>query len=215
MDSHRLGRMVVMRFKSLISIVAISALSASLAACGTSTRSTSEPTPSASDLPSLIPSVAPSPVPSVSPSAAETSDGSLNAGAVTAGPVSVSGALDAEPVVKIKDNGAPVSTLIVKDVSLGKGHSVIPGSTVTAHYVGYGASTGVMFDSSWARQEPATFPLDGVIEGWQVGLVGMKEGGRRILVIPAAQGYGDAPPDGSGIEPGETLIFVVDMVAVS
>jgi peptidylprolyl isomerase len=74
--------------------------------------------------------------------------------------------------------------------------------------------SGQMFDSSWSRGEPATFPLDGVILGWQEGLLGMKEGGRRILVIPAAQGYGDTPPEGSGIAPGETLVFVVDLTAV-
>lgn len=204
-----------MQIKPLISVIAVSALAASLTACGTSTRTSSEPTTSASESASPVITLSPSPVPSVSPSAAESTDGSLNTGAVVAGPASVSGALGEEPTVKIKQNASPAAKLIVKDVSLGKGHSVIPGATVTAHYVGYGAATGVLFDSSWARQEPATFPLDNVIEGWQVGLVGMKEGGRRILVIPAAQAYGDLPPDGSGIEPGETLIFVVDMVAVN
>jgi len=84
---------------------------------------------------------------------------------------------------------------------------------LTADYVGYGAATGQMFDASWVRGEPATFPLAGVILGWQEGLVGMQVGGRRLLVIPAELGYGDNPPPGSGIEPGETLIFVVDLVS--
>jgi peptidylprolyl isomerase len=52
-----------------------------------------------------------------------------------------------------------------------------------------------------------------VIQGWQLGLVGMQVGGRRLLVIPAELGYGDNPPPGSGIEAGETLIFVVDLVS--
>lgn len=205
-----------MTVKPIISAATITLLAVSLTACSTSTRSTTEPTPIISESASAVVSESPTSVPTVSPSASESKTSSLNVGgAVVAGPVTVSGALDSEPEVKIKSNAAPAAALIVKDVSLGKGQSVIPGATVTAHYVGYGAASGTMFDSSWARNEPATFPLDGVIEGWQVGLVGMKEGGRRILVIPAAQGYGDAPPDGSGIEPGETLIFVVDMVAVS
>lgn len=204
-----------MHIKPVITAFTVSALALSLAACGTSNRAASTEMPATSDSATPSPSVTPSTVPLISPSASESASGSLNAGDVVAGPATVGGALGEEPTVKIKDNAAPVSKLIVKDVTLGKGHGVIPGSTVTAHYVGYGASTGVMFDSSWSRQEPATFPLDGVIEGWQVGLVGMKEGGRRILVIPASQGYGDTPPDGSGIEPGETLVFVVDMVAVN
>jgi peptidylprolyl isomerase len=70
-----------------------------------------------------------------------------------------------------------------------------------------------MFDASWVRGEPATFPLPNVILGWQEGLVGMQVGGRRLLVIPAELGYGNNPPSGSGIEPGETLIFVVDLVS--
>jgi peptidylprolyl isomerase len=70
-----------------------------------------------------------------------------------------------------------------------------------------------MFDGSWARGEPATFPLPNVILGWQEGLVGMQAGGRRLLVIPAELGYGNNPPPNSGIEAGETLIFVVDLVS--
>ena len=86
---------------------------------------------------------------------------------------------------------------------------------MTAAYLGVGASTGETFDSSWERGQPATFPLDQVIPGWSEGLVGMKVGGRRELVIPAEQAYGDQPPAGSGIKPGETLVFVVDLVGIS
>lgn len=117
-----------------------------------------------------------------------------------------------EPVVVITP-GDPVTELVVTDLIVGAGDEVPAGATVTAHYVGYGAATGVMFDSSWARGEPATFPLDQVILGWQEGLVGMQVGGRRLLVIPSSLGYGQNPPPGSGIEPGETLIFVVDLVS--
>jgi peptidylprolyl isomerase len=70
-----------------------------------------------------------------------------------------------------------------------------------------------MFDASWLRGEPATFPLARVILGWQEGLIGMQVGGRRLLVIPADKAYGDNPPQGSGIAAGETLIFVVDLVS--
>ena len=64
-----------------------------------------------------------------------------------------------------------------------------------------------------ARGEPATFPLDGVIAGWQQGLPGMQSGGQRLLVIPGELAYGEAPPP--GILPNETLIFLVDLQAVN
>lgn len=126
--------------------------------------------------------------------------------------VEVSGDSGTQPVVVITP-GAPATQLEVTDVIVGSGDAVPAGATVTADYVGYGAATGEMFDASWVRGEPATFPLANVILGWQEGLVGMQVGGRRLLVIPAELGYGDNPPPGSGIEAGETLIFVVDLVS--
>ncbi|MEY3606063.1 MAG: FK506-binding protein [Actinomycetota bacterium] len=145
------------------------------------------------------------------PAASQSSD---SVPALTGTPVSVevTGEAGSEPVVAITP-GDPVTELQVKDVIVGEGDTVQAGATVTAHYVGYGAATGQMFDSSWVRGEPATFPLPNVILGWQEGLVGMQAGGRRLLVVPAEQGYGNNPPPGSGIEAGETLIFVVDLVS--
>jgi peptidylprolyl isomerase len=145
------------------------------------------------------------------PSTSATTGG---AAALTGTPVSVevSGEAGSEPKVAITP-GDPVTELQVTDVIVGEGDAVQAGATVTAHYVGYGAATGQMFDSSWVRGEPATFPLPNVILGWQEGLVGMQAGGRRLLVIPAELGYGENPPPGSGIEAGETLIFVVDLVS--
>ena len=147
------------------------------------------------------------------PSAA-TTPSAPEAPALTGVPVSVEviGETGSEPVVAITP-GDPVTELQITDVIVGEGDAVPVGGTVTAHYVGYGAATGDMFDSSWDRGEPATFPLDRVIPGWQEGLVGMQVGGRRLLVIPAELGYGDNPPPGSGIQAGETLIFVVDLVS--
>ena len=147
------------------------------------------------------------------PSAA-TTPSAPEAPALTGVPVSVEviGETGSEPVVAITP-GDPVTELQITDVIVGEGDAVPVGGTVTAHYVGYGAATGDMFDSSWDRGEPATFPLDRVILGWQEGLVGMQVGGRRLLVIPAELGYGDNPPPGSGIQAGETLIFIVDLVS--
>ena len=145
------------------------------------------------------------------PAASASSD---SAPALTGTPVSVevTGEAGSEPVVAITP-GDPVTELQVTDVIVGTGDPLPAGATLTADYVGYGGATGQMFDASWVRGEPATFPLDNVILGWQEGLVGMQVGGRRLLVIPAELGYGNNPPPGSGIEPGETLIFVVDLVS--
>lgn len=150
-------------------------------------------------------------VPSASP--ADTTATSP-AQAVTLGGATINGQLGAEPVVMVDTAAAPASELGITDIAVGNGTPVTADSTVTAHYVGYGAASGQMFDSSWSRGEPATFPLANVIAGWQEGLQGMKVGGRRALLIPADKAYGDTPPQGSGIEAGETLIFVVDLVDV-
>jgi len=109
----------------------------------------------------------------------------------------------------------PAAALVVTDDVVGTGDEVTAGATVTAHYVGVSASTGDQFDASWDRGAPISFPLNGVIQGWSEGLVGMKVGGRRTLVIPGDMAYGANPPPGAGIAPNETLVFTVDLVDVS
>ena len=108
--------------------------------------------------------------------------------------------------------GDPPSGLIKKDLVEGHGPAAKAGDTVTVQYVGDSWSNGKQFDASWDRGQPFTFPLGQaqVIAGWDNGVAGMKEGGRRLLVIPPDQGYGaqGAPPD---IAPNETLVFVVDL----
>ena len=108
-----------------------------------------------------------------------------------------------------------VTELVVTDEVEGHGDEVTAGATVTAHYVGVSASTGAQFDASWDRGAPISFPLDGVIRGWSEGLLGMKVGGRRNLVIPGDMAYGANPPPGAGIAPNETLVFTVDLADVS
>ncbi|MGZ4689156.1 MAG: FKBP-type peptidyl-prolyl cis-trans isomerase [Acidimicrobiia bacterium] len=105
--------------------------------------------------------------------------------------------------------GPPPTALVSKDLQAGSGATVEASSTITVDYIGVSCSTGKVFDTSYGKQ-PATFPLSGVIPGWQQGLPGMKVGGIRLLGIPAdlaygAQGY---PPD---IAPDETLWFVVEV----
>jgi peptidylprolyl isomerase len=111
--------------------------------------------------------------------------------------------------------GHPPVELVVIDEIVGDGPEAAAGKTVVAHYVGVAFSTGEEFDSSWNRGDPLAFPLGGgrVIKGWDQGIVGMRVGGRRRLVSPAHLAYGDRGAGGA-IAPGETLIFVVDLVDV-
>ena len=112
-------------------------------------------------------------------------------------------------------NGAPPVDLTVEDEVVGDGQEAKAGSTVVAHYVGVTYSGGEEFDASWNRGEPLSFQLGvgQVIQGWDRGIEGMKVGGRRRLVIPPQLAYGDRGAGGV-IKPGETLIFVVDLVDV-
>ena len=112
--------------------------------------------------------------------------------------------------------GQPPTALSVTDEIVGEGPEASSGATVTAHYVGVAFSTGEEFDASWNRGQPFTFKLGKgqVIPGWDAGVQGMKVGGRRQLVIPPHLGYGDRGAGGV-IKPGETLVFVVDLIGVS
>jgi peptidylprolyl isomerase len=109
----------------------------------------------------------------------------------------------------------PPADLVVEDIEVGDGAEATPGSTVSAHYVGVAHSSGEEFDASWNRGAPLDFQLGVgmVIAGWDEGIAGMRVGGRRRLVIPPHKAYGDRGAGGA-IKPGETLIFVVDLMDV-
>ncbi len=111
--------------------------------------------------------------------------------------------------------GPPPTDLLIEDQVVGDGVEAVSGKTVSAHYVGVAYSSGDEFDASWGRGAPLDFPLGAgrVIAGWDQGIAGMRVGGRRKLTIPPHLAYGDRGA-GSAIAPGETLIFVVDLVAV-
>ncbi len=119
-----------------------------------------------------------------------------------------------KPEVDFPD-GPPPTELQIVDLVEGDGDEATAGQTALVHYVGVAHSTGEEFDASWNRNEAFAFPLGGgrVIAGWDQGVVGMKVGGRRRLVIPPHLGYGDRGAGGA-IAPGETLIFVVDLVSL-
>ncbi|HEX6341536.1 FKBP-type peptidyl-prolyl cis-trans isomerase [Umezawaea sp.] len=126
----------------------------------------------------------------------------------------VVGALGAKPTVTVPTGCKPQDGLVVRDIEVGTGPEVKQGSTATVHYVLNTFSDQKFRESSWDGNRP--FPVENVgqasvIQGWNEGLVGLKEGGRRLLVVPSDKGY----PNGQGdILPGETLVFVIDAVKV-
>ena len=117
-----------------------------------------------------------------------------------------------KPKVVVPD--APATDLKVIDDVVGTGPAIAPSNTVTVQYVGVGQISKQQFDASWDRGEPATFNVDQVIVGWKQGLIGMKVGGRRTLIIPGALAYGPNPPSAE-IKADETLVFVVDLVSIN
>lgn len=123
-----------------------------------------------------------------------------------------------EPNKKVLQNFTPVSsvaTLGKIDLVVGTGAEVHAGATVSVHYTGAVAATGAVFQSSKDfGPNPVTFPLSGVIKGWTDGIPGMKVGGTRRLVIPAAMAYGATPPPGSGIPANADLVFDVELIAI-
>ena len=119
-----------------------------------------------------------------------------------------------KPVIP-KPTGSPPRKLVKEDIVKGKGPGAKRGDTVVVNYVGMNFSNGQEFDASWDTGAP--FPVQlgtgSVIAGWEKGLIGIKEGGRRKLVIPPELGYGAQgfPPS---IPPNETLVFVIDAVSI-
>jgi len=143
-----------------------------------------------------------------------TSSGSAPATSSGAAPA-VANATDlkTEPKPAAGTSPAP-TTLVMKDLVTGSGPAAVASSTVNVQYVGTNYTDGKVFDASWEHGgQPISFALSGVIPGFAQGIVGMKVGGRRELVIPPDLGYG---PQGSppAVGPNETLVFVIDLVGV-
>jgi peptidylprolyl isomerase len=129
-----------------------------------------------------------------------------------------SGPLATEPVITVP-SGAPSSKLVEKNLIVGTGAAATDGSEISVNYVGALYSNGKVFDASWKDTPgkafgPFQLGAGAVIPGWDQGLVGMKVGGRRELIIPPALAYKAAgsPPTIPG---NATLIFIVDLLAVS
>jgi peptidylprolyl isomerase len=124
--------------------------------------------------------------------------------------------LTKKPVVQPRTAPAPTKTTVI-DVVCGTGAQAEVGSEVQVRYLGVLYSSAKEFDSSWSRGPTELFPVtvgQGVIEGFSIGITGMKVGGRREVLIPASQGYGaqGSPPD---IPPNAALVFVIDLVSIA
>ncbi|MGI5506682.1 FKBP-type peptidyl-prolyl cis-trans isomerase [Lentzea sp. CA-135723] len=151
---------------------------------------------------------------SAQPSAGGSSSTATPTNPCKADDFKVSGDFGKAPTVEVP-NCKPTEELIIKDLVPGTGAEVKAGSTATVNYQLTTFSDKKVLDSSFKRGEP--FPVENVgqarvIDGWNEGIIGLKENGRRLLVVPPAKGYGQG---GNGIQPNETLIFVIDGVKVS
>ena len=189
MGFESLPRSLNVRVK-LLTLTLVLLLGAGIVACGGDDSSDSE--------------TSASPAPTEAPQAANTD-------AIVAG---IGTNTKKKPKV-VKPEGDPPADLVIKDIVKGKGPKAKAGDTLTMKYVGVSWSTGEQFDASWDRGQTFPFQLGAgmVIPGWDQGMVGMRKGGRRLLIIPPDLGYGEAGAGGT-IGPNETLVFVVDLVKI-
>lgn len=187
--------------KHLVPVLAAASVVLLLTGCGGEAGDAAEAAPPTSAAASSAPSVSPSSTPTQEEGPTITVDG-----------VTVSGPKGGQPVIAVTPGAPAPATLVSQDVYAGDGKELTAGGAGTFQYEGVLFSDGVQFDSSWERGEPIQITLDQVIPGWQTGLVGMKEGGRRLLIIPPDQAYGQRAL--AGIPPNSTLVFVVDLERV-
>jgi peptidylprolyl isomerase len=184
-------------------IFAVLALGAAVAGCGSSTAPGVVLAPSAG---------------ATSDSTTATTSASTTATTTAATPTSTTPlptALKTEPQFSVPKGPAP-KKLVVKDLIKGTGPAITSASqTVTVAYVGKVYKTGNVFDASWDHpgKAPLTDALTSLIPGWQQGMIGMKVGGRRELIIPPSQGYGATAQ--AKIPANSTLVFVIDLRSIS
>ena len=210
--------------RSLIAAAAGATLIAALAGCGSQTDERVTPTaessspvleevaPSGQAASAIASEIAATPFVAIDCVSGQATGLDTAPNGTTLGPVTASLQPTGVPTITLATDAPPATELGIADVSEGSGAEAQAGDTLTVNYCGVGLGTKALFDSSWTRGEPATFPLDGVIAGWQQGVPGMKVGGTRLLVIPGELGYGEQGTQ--GIPPNETLIFVVQLESI-
>lgn len=191
--------------KTALAAVAGLALALTLAACGgpAATPAPSTPTPT----PTATPSETATPTPSATPTPIAPSS--------TLDAITVTGDAGAAPTVTVPAPWA-VDETRRKVITPGNGPAAEATSIVEVNYVGTDARTGQVFDSSWAKGQQAIFSLDQVVPGFTKGLTGAQAGERVLIAMPGADGYdssGGNPQ--AGIQVGDSLVFLVDVLAVS
>jgi peptidylprolyl isomerase len=138
------------------------------------------------------------------------SSGSV-AGECATGDIEVTGTLDEQPKVTLPTDCAAPTTLLAQDLTDGVGPQAVKGSDLEISYVMVTWSDGRKLDSTWSGDHTLPLPITGLGSsrwnyGWHEGMVGMREGGRRLIVAPPGDTEGEA---------GDTLVFVVDAVSVT
>ena len=199
----------------LLTAAALAAVGALSACGGSASGATATNSSPAVPIPTTAPveSTPPAPEDAAATATSPTASPSVSLATLNVDGVTVSGTIDEKPVVAVTPGQPVPSGLVAQDVVTGSGKAIAATGTGTFNYTGVLFSDGTTFDSSWDRGQPITFPLDRVIPGWQQGLAGMQEGGRRLLIIPPDLAYGSqALP---GIPPNSTLVFVVDLEKVN
>lgn len=149
------------------------------------------------------------------PEIVKTQTNSQGAVVVTAGEDGDSEAALADAFIEASSAGGELERLVINDIRIGDGNiEVAEGDTLTVHYIGR-TQGGVQFDSSYLRGEPFVFTVgEGrVIQGWEEGLIGMRVGGQRILVIPPSMGYGNVQV--GPLEANTTLVFAVELLEIN
>lgn len=192
--------------RTLLAAAAVATMT--LAGCGASATSTATGTATEAPQPTAAATTAPA-------TAAPTAPTPAAPGAKVAGIPTLSGKptdLKAQSSGQA-GTGSPPAELTTQDVVVGKGAAAKASDTVSIRYSGT-LYDGTPFDASWkAGDAPVTYPLAQFVPGFSLGIEGMQPGGRRVMVIPPALGYG---AQGNGPVPGDaTIVFVVDLVALS
>lgn len=204
--------------RAILTVAAGAALVLSMASCGTQIDERVTPASSDATTSDVAPSDVASAVAATAPFvtvdciSGQASPTDAPPDGTTIGPVTGSLQPTGAPAITVATGADPATELGIADIAEGSGAEAKAGDGLTVNYCGVGLGSQALFDSSWANGQPATFPLDGVIQGWQEGVPGMKVGGTRLLVIPGAMGYGEQGT--GGIAPNETLIFIVELQAI-
>jgi len=198
--------------RNVSKVLVVVAVTLTLGGCVSAEQPSSEPP---GDTVSFPPPGASEDAPPESSSAAPTSSGANTAVECAAEDIKVSGAAGKHPEVTLPDNCSAPTKLVVADLAPGNGPEATEGSALQAHYALTKWSTGEEVETSYppSGQGPLSVPTvgSGLIEAWNQGLVGLKQGGRRLIVAPPALAY-----EGSGNElETETLVFVIDAVEVT